>query len=54
MGDSTESGTPGGDSLEDAARDEREVARRRAAEELGREPSDEEIDDYLRRHTEGH
>ena len=65
MGDSSESaqrgdaaqnqgGTGGGESLEDAARDEREVAARRLREELGRDPVDEEIDEWLRRHTEGY
>ncbi|HEX8558430.1 MAG TPA: hypothetical protein VF668_10025 [Pyrinomonadaceae bacterium] len=44
----------GGDSLEDAARDERRVARERLAEELGRDPSGEEVDEWLRRHTEGY
>ena len=55
MGDSSESGPGiGGESLEDAARDEREVAVTRLREELGRDPSDEEIDEWLRRHTEGY
>lgn len=44
----------GGESLEDAARDGREVAAGRLRQELGRDPSDEEIDDWLRRHTEGY
>ncbi len=69
MGDSSESGpragettgaeepaggAPGGDSLEDAARDGREVAVERLREETGRDPSDEEVDEWLRRHTEGY
>jgi len=64
VGDSSESepraaaaqgqGEAGGESLEDAARDERVVARERLREELGREPGDEEIDEWLRRHTEGY
>ena len=63
MGDSSESGPgagttggqgAGGDSLEDAARDEREVGRRRLGEELGRVPTDEEVDEWLRRPTEGY
>lgn len=66
MGDSSESGPgagttggqggagAGGESLEDAARDAREVGRSRLREELGRDPTDEEIDDWLRRHTEGY
>ena len=67
MGDSSESepqGRPteaqdaespaGGDTLADAARDEREVAARRLREELNRDPTDEEVDEWLRRHTEGY
>jgi hypothetical protein len=67
VGDSSESGPRdgaargeggtagvGGESLEDAARDGREVAAERLGEELGRDPSDEEIDEWLRRHTEGY
>ena len=67
MGDSSESGpgagttqgqdaagSGGGESLEDAARDAREVGRTRLREELEREPTDEEIDEWLRRHTEGY
>ncbi len=68
MGDSSESGPrggaaaegqgggteAGGETLADAARDEREVAARRLRDELGRDPSDEEIDEWLRRHTEGY
>ncbi|HEX8501132.1 MAG TPA: hypothetical protein VF659_11135 [Pyrinomonadaceae bacterium] len=65
MGDSSESGPragetneqeepAGGDTLEDAARDGREVAAGRLREELGRGPSDEEIDEWLQRHTEGY
>jgi hypothetical protein len=44
----------GGDSLEDAARDSQEVARAGLREELGREPNDAEIDEWLREHTEGY
>lgn len=66
MGDSSESGpregtaaegqggAAGGDSLADASRDEREVAAGRLREELGRDPGEEEIDEWLRRHTEGY
>ena len=67
MGDSSESepqgrttegrgseSSAGGDTLADAARDEREVAAGRLREELGRDPGDEEIDEWLRRHTEGY
>lgn len=52
MGDSPE--TDGGDTLADAALDEREVAARRLHEELNRDPTDEEIDEWLRHHTEGY
>jgi hypothetical protein len=51
---------PGGDdegasdSLEDAARDERDYARERLREELGRDPSEEEINGWLREQTEGY
>jgi hypothetical protein len=40
--------------LEDAARSEREYVRQRLREELGREPTDEELDEWLRQHTEGY
>lgn len=41
-------------SLDEAARDEREYVRRRLRDELEREPSEEEVDEWLRRHTEGY
>jgi hypothetical protein len=40
--------------LEDTARTEREYVQERLAEELGREPTPEEIDEWLRQHTEGY
>lgn len=43
-----------GDTLEDAARDEREYTRGRLREELEREPSEEEVNEWLRRQTEGY
>jgi len=46
--------TDGGDTLADAARDERQVAARRLREELNRDPTDQEIDEWLRQHTEGY
>ena len=46
--------TAGGDTLADAARDGREVAAARLREELNRDPTDEEVDEWLRRHTEGY
>ncbi len=41
-------------SLDDAVRGEREYVRRRLRNELGREPSEEEVDEWLRQHTEGY
>ena len=53
-----DSDAPGGGgeetSLEDVARDEREYVRGRLRAELKREPTDEEIDEWLREHTEGY
>ena len=40
--------------LEDAARDEREYVRGRVREELGCEPTEEEVDEWVREHTEGY
>lgn len=40
--------------LEDAARREREYLRERLRNEMGREPSEEELSEWLRRHTEGY
>ena len=40
--------------LEDAARLEREYVRQRLREELQREPTEEELDEWLRQHTEGY
>ncbi len=42
------------DSLEDAARDEHEYLRGRLRDELKREPSEEEMNEWLRQHTEGY
>ncbi|HZH30743.1 MAG TPA: hypothetical protein VEY11_08260 [Pyrinomonadaceae bacterium] len=45
----------GGDgSLEETAAREREYLRGRVSEELGHEPTEEELDEWLREHTEGH
>ena len=41
-------------SLEDLGRAEREYVRGRLRAELGRAPTDEEIDEWLREHTEGY
>ena len=61
MGDSSESEprdgtteTTGGETLADAARDGREVAARRLRDELNRDPTDAEIDEWLRQQTEGY
>ena len=40
--------------LEGVARTEHEYLHQRLQEELGREPSEEELDEWLRRHTEGY
>lgn len=52
--DNVERDAVGEDSLQDLVRDERELARDRATRELGREPTEDEIDDWLRRQTEGY
>jgi hypothetical protein len=40
--------------LEDAARTERDYLRQRLQEELQREPTEQELDEWLRQHTEGY
>lgn len=40
--------------LSDAARAEHEFLHERLRQELGREPTEEELDDWLRQHTEGY
>ena len=50
MPDDDDTDTP----LEDAARAEREYVRQRLREELQREPTEEEVDEWLRQHTEGY
>ena len=40
--------------LDEVARREREEMRPRLRDELGREPTEEELDEWLRRHTEGY
>jgi hypothetical protein len=52
--DTPEQGGGADDSLEDAARKEREDMRERLRAELKREPTEEELNDWLRRHTEGY
>jgi hypothetical protein len=45
----------GGDSkLEDVAQTEHKYLHDRLREELGREPTEEELDEWLRQHTEGY
>jgi hypothetical protein len=44
----------GDDSLQRLSREQRDYARDALSRELGREPADEEIDDWLRRQTEGY
>ncbi len=45
---------PTGESLQDAVRDEQEVPRERLRSQLNREPTEEEVQDWLRQHTEGY
>lgn len=40
--------------LGDAARAEHEFLHQRLRQELGREPTEEELDEWLREHTEGY
>jgi hypothetical protein len=40
--------------LDDAAQSERDYVRQRLREELKREPTDSELDEWLRQHTEGY
>jgi hypothetical protein len=40
--------------LDDAARNEREYVSQRLREELKREPTEQEVDEWLRQHTEGY
>ena len=40
--------------LDDAARSERDYVRERLRDELKREPTESELDEWLRRHTEGY
>jgi hypothetical protein len=47
-------GEGGEPELEEVAREEHEYVRRRLREELKREPTEEEMDEWLRQQTEGH
>ena len=40
--------------LDEAAKEEAEFVRTRLAKELGREPTQEELDEWLREHTESY
>ena len=42
------------DSLDEAARNEGEYLRGRLRDELGREPTEAELNEWLRQHTEGY
>jgi hypothetical protein len=44
----------GSDDLTEAGKEEQEYVRKRLSEELGREPTKEEIDEWLRQHTESY
>ncbi len=50
----SDAGEDEGSSLEELSRDEHEVPRQRLRDELKREPSEEELNDWLRCHTEGY
>lgn len=50
----TETVGDGDASLEETAARERDYLRGRLRDELGREPSEEELDEWLRKHTEGY
>ena len=44
----------GNDKLEDIAQTEHQYLHQRLREDLGREPTEEELDNWLRQHTEGY
>ncbi len=44
----------GGESLADVVRDERELPRERLRQELNREPTEDEVNEWTRQHTEGY
>jgi hypothetical protein len=44
----------GDDSLQSLAREQRDYARERLSRELGRDPTEDEVDEWLRRQTEGY
>ena len=51
---SNESEEGGNNSLEDVVEDEQEYLRERLRDELKREPTEAELDEWQRRHTEGY
>jgi hypothetical protein len=53
-GQSPDEADGAGGTLDEVARREREAMRPRLRDELGREPTEEELDEWLRRHTEGY
>jgi hypothetical protein len=53
-GDDNTDGDGASDSLDDAARGERDYLRQRLRDDLGREPTDAELNEWLRQHTEGY
>jgi len=46
--------TDGSSKLEDVAQTEHDYLHQRLRDDLGREPTEEELDDWLRQHTEGY
>jgi hypothetical protein len=46
--------TEGSSELTDVVRKENEFLQQRLREEMGREPTPEELDEWLRQHTEGY
>ncbi|MBA3320061.1 MAG: hypothetical protein H0T45_01265 [Pyrinomonadaceae bacterium] len=49
-----DAGTNDDEGLEDVVRDEQDYLRSRLRNELGREPTDEELSEWQRQHTEGY
>ena len=52
--DNSEMENKGDETLEKAAEHEHEYLRRRLRDELQREPTEEELNEWLREHTEGY
>ncbi len=49
-----EAGIETSQTLEEAARAEHDYLRKRLSDELNREPTEDELSDWLRQHTEGY